>query len=88
MGLLPGHPLYGKHFKDAGVKVHQGLTFSGQGDGERRPKDYWWIGFYCERPGDFVPARPYPDRGGEIYRDFEYVRECTKTLAEDLAKMK
>src|SRR4030042_4700792 len=82
VGVKEGHPCYGKHFKDITARVHQGLTFTGQGDGDRREKGYWWVGFYCDRPGDFVPARRNPDRGGEIYRDLEYVRDCTKSLAE------
>jgi len=88
VGLPEGHPFYGKHFKDIPIRVHQGLTFTGQGDGDRREKGLWWVGFYCDRPGDFVPARPYPDRGGEMYRDLEYVRDCTKVLAEQLAQVK
>jgi len=84
VGLPPGHPHYEKHFKDIGVEVHGGLTFSGRGDGERREKGYWWVGFYCDRPGDRVPAREYPDRGGEVYRDIEYVRGEVKKLAEQL----
>ena len=88
VGLEETHPYYGKHFKDMNIKIHQGLTYSGRGDGERRAKGPWWVGFYCDRPGDFVPARPYPDRGGEVYRDYEYVLENTKLLAEQLAQVK
>ncbi|MFH1031677.1 MAG: hypothetical protein V1767_03830 [Chloroflexota bacterium] len=84
VGLPPGHQHFEKHFKDIGVEAHKGLTFSGRGDGERREKGYWWVGFYCDRPGDRVPARDYPDRGGEVYRDIEYVRGEVKKLAEKL----
>lgn len=88
VGLPKGHPCYGKHFRDVDATVHGGLTFSGRGDGDRREANYWWIGFYCDRPGDMVPSRPYADRGGEVYRDIDYVRQETRKLAEQLAAKK
>jgi hypothetical protein len=88
VGLPVGHAFHGAHFGDIPATAHRGLTFSGQGDGERREKGYWWVGFYCDRPGDRVPGRPYPDRGGETYRDLGYVRSELEKLAEQLAQAK
>lgn len=86
VGLPEGHRYHGAHFGDIPVEVHKGLTFCGKGDGVRREKGYWWVGFYCDRAGDRVPGRPYPDRGGEAYRDITYVRKELKKLAEQLAQ--
>ncbi|MFH1624082.1 MAG: hypothetical protein ABID54_02870 [Pseudomonadota bacterium] len=85
--LPEGHPYFGKHFKDIPIRVHKGLTSSGQGDGDNREKGYWWVGFSCERPGDLVPARPRTEytSGGEVYRNFEYVKDEVKKLAEQMA---
>jgi len=87
VGLPPEHPYFEKHFRDMDVKAHGGLTFSGRGDGERRTKGLWWVGFYCDRPGDRVPSREFPDRGGEVYRNIEYVQNEVKKLAEKLAEL-
>ncbi len=82
VGLPEGHKFHGVHFGEIPFTAHKGLTFSGQGDGDRRESGYWWVGFYCDRPGDRVPGRPYPDRGGETYRDLEFVRRELESLAE------
>ena len=84
VGLSEGHPYYRRHFKDIDAKAHDGLTFSGRGDGERREKDYWWVGFTCDRPADLVPSRPHPLSGDEVYRDIDYVRGEVEKLAEQL----
>jgi hypothetical protein len=85
VGLEPSHAHSGKHYRDIEVKsVHQGLNFSGRGDGQRRKEGLWWIGFYGDRPGDLVPGRMDGLKGGEIYRDIEYVRGEVKKLAEQM----
>lgn len=89
VGLEPGHPHYGKHFRDVEVNgVHQGLNFSGRGDGLRRQEGLWWLGFYCDRPGDGVPGRLDVLRGGEAYRDIDYVRGEVEKLAEQMRDAK
>jgi hypothetical protein len=89
VGLEPGHPHFGKHFRDIEVKgVHRGLNFSGRGDGQRRKEGLWWIGFYCDRPGDYVPGRLDNLKGGEVYRNIEYVRGEVKKLAEQMRDAK
>lgn len=89
VGLTEGHPHYGKHFRDVEVNgVHQGLNFSGRGDGQRRTKGLWWLGFYCDRPGDGVPGRLDVLRGGEEYRDITYVRREVEKLAEQMRDAK
>ena len=89
VGLTEGHVHYGKHFRDIEVKdVHRGLNFSGRGDGQRRQAGLWWIGFYCDRPGDHIPGRLDNLRGGEEYRDIDYVQSEVKKLAEQMAEAK
>jgi hypothetical protein len=85
VGLDPSHVHSGKHYRDIEVKrVHQGLNFSGRGDGQRRKEGLWWIGFYGDRPGDLVPGRMDGLKGGEMYRDIEYVQGEVKKLAEQM----
>ncbi len=47
IGVKPGHVLYGKSYTDIDSEIdcHCGLTFSGEGDGERWPSGYWWFGW-------------------------------------------
>lgn len=89
VGLPEGHPHYNKHFRDVEVQdVHRGLNFSGRGDGQRRTKGLWWLGFYCDRPGDKVPDRIDNLKGGEVYRTIDYVTAEVKKLAEQMANAK
>jgi hypothetical protein len=89
VGLEPSHPHYGKHFRDIETNgVHKGLNFSGRGDGQRRKAGLWWIGFYCDRPGDYVPGRLDNLGGGEVYRGVDYVRGEVEKLAEQMKDAK
>lgn len=91
VGLPPGHPAYGLDFykihKKHHIAVHGGLTFAEEGDGDRWPLGYWWVGFDCAHPGDLVPGlyrlSPSQKRYNE-YRDIDYVTRETKALAEQL----
>jgi len=77
------------------IRVHGGLTFSQQGDGERWDKDLWWLGFDCAHAWDLIPGM-YEKYGGvlpekfmhlerdEVYRNIEYLTEEVKHLAEQL----
>ncbi len=92
-----GHPCYGKDherlpYRDLlEVSVHGGLTFSGEGDGEHRPAGVWWFGFDCAHWGDLVPQIiELLDREPnefEAYKNFQYVRQETKGLAGQIAKL-
>lgn len=68
------------------IKVHGGLTFSQQGDGETWEKDLWWLGFDCAHTGDLVPGRyeKYGRTLDGVYRNMEYVKKETEQLAEQL----
>lgn len=78
---------------DVALKVHGGITYSQKGlsgiDDNVFP-DRWWFGFDTSHAGDLKPLQ------GEIdmryssmdveYRDFEYVKEQVKGLAEQLCQ--
>lgn len=70
------------------IDVHGGLTYSEQGVGEL--EGLWVFGFDCAHAGDLCPvtAEKYGDRGHETYRDFEYVKRETESLARQLAAVK
>ncbi len=70
VGVVPGHPLYGKHYREAEeLNVHGGLTFADKccpaateatgichvpGPGESN--EVWWIGFDCAHGWDYMPG--------------------------------
>lgn len=69
VALEPDHPYYGKHYEEAPVEVHGGLTFAdfcmedGRPQGERvchierHPGvKVWWLGFDCGHHMDLVPG--------------------------------
>jgi len=77
------------------IRVHGGLTFSQQGDGETWDKDLWWLGFDCAHSGDLVPGMyekygvVLPERftqlqHDEVYRNIDYIKNETMRLAEQL----
>ena len=59
VALPPSHPYYGKDYDDIPVKVHGGLTYAQDSQGEiswaLTPKA-WWIGFDCAHYGDLIPG--------------------------------
>lgn len=94
-----GHPCYGKHYDHLPyedlftVDVHGGLTHSGEGDGKFWTAGYWWLGFDCAHAYDLVPFMEDftkrfmgPSLGG-TYRNFQYARQETKKLADEMAKL-
>jgi hypothetical protein len=45
LGVPLTHPLAGKDHNDIPIECHGGLTYSGEGDGKYRPKDFFWYGW-------------------------------------------
>ena len=88
-----GHPCYGKDYDHIPyddlfpVEVHGGLTFSGEGDGNRWPEGHWWLGFDCAHAWDLVPYMYMPFGSSGTYRNFQYVRQETKDLAEQVVTL-
>ncbi|HUU65476.1 MAG TPA: hypothetical protein VMW37_05160 [Dehalococcoidales bacterium] len=91
VGVPKGHPCYGQHYDYIPyddlfpIRVHGGLTFSKEGDGDTWPKGYWWLGFDCAHAWDLVPYMPV-ELGG-TYRTFQYVRREVETLADQVATL-
>jgi hypothetical protein len=83
IALPPNHPYYGEHYDDIPVEVHGGLTFADEGDGKRRLKGYWWIGFDCGHSNDYIPFLG-PPRKYLRYRNIKYVTNELKKLARQL----
>lgn len=56
------------------------------------PDRLWWFDFDCAHAGDLQPKRhddpTWPHVFGEVYRDFDYVLDKTRGLAEQLASVK
>ncbi len=51
----------------------------------------WWHGFDCAHAGDHSPGivamAPNTDNADDFYRNIDYVRKQTESLAEQLAKI-
>lgn len=95
VGIARGHVCYGRDgeylpYNDIfDIHVHGGLTFSGEGNGDNRPKGYWWLGFDCAHYNELVPqileeeisfGDEVPLMSGNAYRNFKYVREQIQSL--------
>lgn len=78
---------------DLALNVHGGVTFSRDslnGIEDNIFGELWWFGFDTAHAGDLKPYqtdidRKYPHSQDE-YRDFEYVKEQTILLADQLSK--
>lgn len=101
VGVSEGHKLFKKHYDDADIEVHGGLTYSefcAPGDEcesvchvpEPDETDHvWWLGFDCMHHMDCGPAHesrhPTPHTIPQVYRDLGYVEEQCRLLAKQLA---
>lgn len=53
IGLPRSHPYWGMKYDDLpSHDVHWGWTFSADGDGDFRPRGWWWIGWDYGHAGD------------------------------------
>ena len=65
------------------LEAHGGITYSGSSPNYPVPNDnLWWFGFDCSHDEDLQPKLSYSTG---TYRDFQYVKEETNKLAEQLA---
>lgn len=97
VGVVEGHPWFGKDYDDIDATVHGGLSFADlcavDGDDtkhichvpdEGEPHRLYWFGFDCAHAWDLAPAYRsllYMERGDESYRDLAYVRREIQGLA-------
>jgi hypothetical protein len=67
------------------IDVHGGITYSDKG--VEHLDGMWVFGFDCAHAGDLCPvmAEKYGSSGYDTYRDFEYVKRETESLAGQLA---
>ena len=74
-----GHPMHGKGYDDLDLRVHGGVTFSGdkKGDGAH------WLGFDCAHAGDLIPVLD-PFELDDQYRDIDYVKSECADLARQI----
>lgn len=98
VGLVPGHPYYGKSYHDVSAEVHGGLTYSEPCQGHvchvpepGEPDNLWWLGFDFGHGGDYSPPsaaslhRLGIDTTGDHYWTVDEARAETQRLAEQLA---
>ena len=52
VGIPSEHPLAGLNYEDLPIRAHGGLTFGDEGDGEYRPKGFYWYGWDYGHCGD------------------------------------
>gem|GEM_PF-1850641 len=85
VGVPKEHKFYGVSYEAIrGIDVHGGLSFSGEIEGEG---NYWWFGFNCAHEEDYCPCQPI-QFAGQVYRDFNYVLNETRKLAEQIIEEK
>lgn len=103
VAVSDGHPVFEKGYDDVNVTVHGGLTYANKCNGHLchvpepgRPNNVWWLGFDCAHPGDLSPGyeshlahfrKTYALWKGDVYRDIEYLKAETNSLAEQLSAM-
>jgi hypothetical protein len=92
VGLTKSHPYFGKHYNEIeNIEVHGGLTFSGYW--EEFQDDLWYLGFDCGHFWDMayqpttVTEFPYV-QSFKSNKSMAYVEEETRSLAEQLEKVK
>lgn len=88
VGIDSSIPAYGKHHTHLRISVHGGLIFSAM-DGSTDAVSHfdashrwWWLGFDCDRYGDWAPTQPY--YSFLTYRPWPYVHEEVGKLAKAL----
>jgi hypothetical protein len=54
LGVPIDHPLAGFSYDDIPLDCHGGLTFAGEGEGEYRPKHFYFYGWDYAHAGDFT----------------------------------
>jgi hypothetical protein len=80
------------------ISVHGGLSFSGKCNGlicHLSDNETWWFGWDTAHFNDLCPILTSdvfdilssPERRRAVYRDIEYVKEETKSLADQLAAL-
>lgn len=88
VGVFHDHPAYKKGYDDVDVRVHGGLTFSGENH-EWGHGELWWLGFDTAHSGDLtlltIPIQSFGFR--EIYRTKAYVKAECESLAKQLVEM-
>ena len=62
LGVPVGHPLAGFSCELLPIHAHGGLTYAGAGEGEMRPKDFYWYGWdygHCLVHNHFTPKNEH-----------------------------
>src|SRR3989344_858909 len=68
------------------LKVHGGITYSEEGQGDYLPIGYWWFGFDAAHCDDYVPGL-YNVNPSAVYRDREYMEKNCILLINQLKDM-
>ena len=81
VGVPSDHPLAGFSYMDLLhlIDCHGGLTFSDEGDGEARPRGYFWYGWDYAHAGDYTGCLGMRQRkNGQLMR---YVKKPNMLLS-------
>jgi hypothetical protein len=90
VGIPKIHPLFGKHYDDACIQIHGGLTYADSD--EDWGGGLWWFGFDCAHAGDLSPKllmvllekERYDFFRHEDYRTWDYVENEVRKLVRQL----
>lgn len=94
VGVSKGHPYFEKHYDEADVSAHGGLTFADHCHGNichtvenGEDDNVWWLGFDCAHCHDAAPGMyrftPNSSKFG-TYRTLKWVKWHTRKLALQL----
>lgn len=87
VSVPPGHPLFELNNNDIKkrypeLRCHGGITHT-ESELVSNEKIGWWIGFDCNHATDIAPLKE-PFYSGQVYRNFQYVKNETESLAQFL----
>lgn len=83
----PNHPLHGKSYDDADVRVHGGLTFADAEPCTEKDGTGWWFGFDCAHCGDAMHD-PNPDWNNLSQETKAYLASIKRIHAETEQKFR
>lgn len=101
VGVPKSHPYFEKDYNDVPTEcAHGGLTFAAKCEPNANEAKHichrhdiaanaevFWFGFDCAHSGDLSPLYS-PHWGENIYRNFDYVKNCVEGMAEEFAAAK
>ena len=99
VGVPESHEHFKQGYGELDIDVHGGLTFASlcqpNAEGDHKGichtesgaanKVVWWLGFDCAHCDDIIPLHDFTSGCDSTYKNFNYVKRQTESLAEQLS---